>query len=204
MRARIPLIAGLLVGLLLAGAAAVYAYDRSRADLIVEGVRVGGIDVGKLSPVQARAKLRRQVLEPLDRPVVVRARGERYKLTPEQARIAVDLEGSVRTALERSREGNVLGRTLRALSGGTVQADVALDIGYSRAAVRRLVRRVGKAVDRKAVDASVDLASGSITPKESRPGRRLGTRRLARAVRRRVLSARERTAVSATTRLVEA
>ena len=49
MRTRLPLIAALLVGLLLAGAGAVYGYDRSRADVIADGVRVGGIDVGGLT-----------------------------------------------------------------------------------------------------------------------------------------------------------
>jgi len=42
MRTRLPLIAVVLVGLLLAGAGAVYGYDRSRADVIADGVRVGG------------------------------------------------------------------------------------------------------------------------------------------------------------------
>jgi lipoprotein-anchoring transpeptidase ErfK/SrfK len=203
MRARLPLILGLLLVLVAAGAGAVYAYDRSRADLIAEGVRVAGIDVGGLSTAQARAKLRSEVLEPLNRPVVVRADGKRFKLTPQRARVAVDVDGSVATALDRSREGTVVDRTVRALSGATVAADVSLDIDYSRTAVRRLVRRVGTAVDRDAVDASVDLANGNFTPKASEPGRRLRTHRLARAVRRQLLETGARKPVRATTRVVE-
>ena len=68
MRTRLPLIAVLLVGLLLAGAGAVYGYDRSRADVIADGVRVGGIDVGGLTAAEARLKLRRAVLDPLTAP----------------------------------------------------------------------------------------------------------------------------------------
>jgi len=203
MRTRFPLIAALVVGLLLAGAGAVYAYDRSRAERIEDGVRVGGIDVGGLSPEQARAKLRRAVLDPLNRPVQVRARGERFALTPRRARVSVDLDGSVAAALDRSREGNMLGRTVRALSGGTVEADVPLDIRYSRRAIKRLVRRVGRAVDLEAVDASVDLASGSVTPTPSKNGRRLRAKLLTRQVRRELLDTGPRTVVRARTKVVK-
>jgi lipoprotein-anchoring transpeptidase ErfK/SrfK len=203
MSARLPLIAAVLVGLLLAGAGAVYGYDRSRADLIADGVRVGGIDVGGLTPAQARAKLRRAVLEPLNRPVRVRAVGHRFRLTPAQARIAVDLDGSVSAALGRSREGNAIGRTVRALSGKRLTADVPLDVNYSHRAVRRLVKRVGAAVDRDAVDAAVDLEHGSVTPTPEHAGRELRARRLARAVRRQLLNTGARTVVRARTRVVE-
>jgi lipoprotein-anchoring transpeptidase ErfK/SrfK len=203
MRARLPLILGLLLVLVLAGAGAVYAYDRSRADLIAEGVSVGGVDVGGLSTAQARAKVRREVLEPLDRPVVVRADGKRYKLTPERARIAADVDGSVRAALGRSQEGDAVTRTVRAISGGTVAAELPLDVGYSRAAVRRLVRRVEAAVHRDAVDATVDLPSGNLTPQPSEPGRRLRARPLARAVRRQLLETGPRKTLRARTQVVE-
>src|SRR4051794_23808376 len=203
MRARIPLITALLMGLLLAGAGAVYGYDRSRADRIADGVRVGGIEVGGLTPVQARAKLRRAVLDPLDRPVRVRAAGHRFRLTPAQARIAVDLDGSVAAALGRSRDGNMIGRTVRALSGKRLAADVPLDVNYSHRAVRTLVKRVGAAVDRDAVDAAVDLEHGSVTPTPEHAGRELRMRRLAREVRLQLLNTGARTVVRARTRVVE-
>jgi lipoprotein-anchoring transpeptidase ErfK/SrfK len=200
---RLPIVLGLLVVLLLAGAGAVYGYDRSQADRIADGVRVGGVDVSGLSPLQARAKIQREVLDPLSRPVVVRARGKRFRLTPAQARVAVDLDGSVTAALDRSRQGNFLGRTVRALSGGTVSADVPLEIGYNRRAIKRLVKRVGKAVDLEPVDATVDLEHGSVTPTPSADGRRLRARRLARAVRRRLLDTGPRSIVRARTKVVK-
>ena len=95
MRTRVVVIAAVVGLLLLAGAGGVYAYDRSHSEEIGKGVRVGGVDVSGLTPEQARAKLRTAVLEPLSRPVVVRARGKRYTLTPERAGVAVDIDGSV-------------------------------------------------------------------------------------------------------------
>src|SRR5918992_2510927 len=168
MRTRVVLIAAVLGVLLLAGAGAVYAYDQSRSDQIGEGVRIGGVDVSGLSPEQARAKLRRAVLDPLSRPVVVRALGKRYRLTPEQAAVTVDVEGSVEAALERSREGNVFVRTWRGIRGESLDAEVELDVDHSKRAIRRLVERIAKNVDEPAVDASVDLENGDVTPQESK------------------------------------
>ena len=187
MRTRLAVIAAVVGLLLLAGAGGVYAYDRSHSEEIGKGVRVGGVDVSGLTPEQARAKLRRAVLEPLSRPVVVRARGKRYTLTPERAGVAVDIDGSVSAAMERTRDGSILSRTLRGLRGESLDAELELDIGYNRRAIARRVERVGKAVDEPAVDASVDLESGDVTPRESEDGRRLLARKLKRQVRKRLL-----------------
>jgi len=203
MRTRAVVIAAVVGLIVLVGAGGVYAYDRAQAEKIGKDVRVGGVDVSGLTAEQARAKLRQAVLEPLRRPVVVRALGKRYRLTPERAGVAVDVDGSIRAALARSRDGNVLVRTWRGLRGQPVGADVELDIDYSRGAIRRLVARVGKAVDAPAVDASVDLESGSVTPRESDEGRRLLAKRLRRDVRRRLLDVGAVKTVRARTQVVE-
>ena len=78
--------------LALAGlAGAVYAYDSAREETIAKGVRVAGIDLGGLTAGQARARLGRDILVPLRRPIVV-TRGERtWTLGWREARIAADL-----------------------------------------------------------------------------------------------------------------
>jgi lipoprotein-anchoring transpeptidase ErfK/SrfK len=203
MRTRVVLIAAVLGVLLLAGAGAVYAYDQARADQIGEGVRIGGVDVSGLSPEQARAKLRRAVLDPLSEPVVVRALGKRYRLTPEQAAVTVDIDGSVEAALDRSRDGNMLVRTWRGIRGESLDAEVELDIGYSKRAIAKLVKRVRKDVDEPAVNASVDLESGSVEPQPSKEGRRLLAKKLKRQVRRRLLDVGGAKRVRARTEVVE-
>ena len=203
MRTRAVVIAAVVGLIVLVGAGGVYAYDRAHEDVIGRGVRVSGVDVSGLSAEQARAKLRRAVLEPLSRPVVIRAPGRRYRLSPEQARLAVDIDGSVRAAIDRTREGGVLGRTWRGLRSESLDADVALDISYSKRAIRRLVRRVGKALDEPAVDASVDLEAGDVNPRASAAGRRLLARKLRRDVRRRLLDVGAVKTVRARTEVVE-
>jgi lipoprotein-anchoring transpeptidase ErfK/SrfK len=203
MPKRAVVIAAVVGFLVLVGAGGVYAYDRAHAEQIGEGVTVGGVDVGGLTEEQARARLRAEVLEPLQRPVVVRALGKRYRLTPERAKVAVDIDGSVRAALERTREGSVLTRTWRGIRGEPVDVDLDLDISYSKAALDQLVKRVGKAVGKPAVDASVDLENGDVTPQESEDGRQLRFERLRRDVRTRLLAAGDDKTVRARTTVVK-
>jgi len=187
MRTRAVAIAAVVGLLLLVGAGAVYAYDRANSAKLGEGIRVGGVDVSGLEPEQARAMLRSAVLEPLSRPVVVRARGKRYRLSPERAGVSVDIDGSVETALQRTRGGNMLTRTWRGLSGASLDADVPLDITYSKRSVKRLVKRISEDLDEPAVDASVDLEQGDVTPRAAKDGRRVLARKLRRQVRKRLL-----------------
>jgi hypothetical protein len=203
MRTRAVVIAAVVGLLLLVGAGAVYAYDHAHAEEIGKGVRVAGVDVSGLTPQQARAKLRTAVLEPLSRPVVVRARGKRYTLTPERAKVAVDVDGSVNAALERTRAGSILSRTWRGLRGESLGAELQLDIHYSKRALARLVKRVQKDVDEPAVDASVDLEHGDVTPRASKDGRRLLARKLKRQLRKRLLDVGDVKTVRARTEVVK-
>jgi lipoprotein-anchoring transpeptidase ErfK/SrfK len=203
MRTRAAVIAAVVGLLALVGAGGVFAYDRAHAEEIGKGVTVGGVDVSGLTEEEARAKLRAAVLEPLKQPVVVRALGKRYRLPPARADVSVDIDGSVRAAMERSRAGNMLERAWRGIRGKPVGAELELDISYSKPAIKRLVERVSEAADKPAVDASVDLESGDVTPRASEDGRRLLAKRLKREVRRRLLDVGGEKTVRARTEVVK-
>jgi lipoprotein-anchoring transpeptidase ErfK/SrfK len=163
------LVAGLLAALfLLAGA--VYAYDTGRNDLIAKGVRVGGIDVGGLRANQARERLAAQLLTPLRQPVVARHGDATFTLTSQEAGVGVDIDGSVDHALDRSRTGNLLSRTMRGLTGETVRVELPVDITYDQKAVDRMVRTVEKKLEAPAVSADVDFSDGHVTPRRSHAG----------------------------------
>ena len=72
----------LTVTVLLVGAASLYAFDSKSRHHIADGVTVNGVDVGGLTPEQAREKLSNALLKPLDRPVSVLYQGRRFTLTP--------------------------------------------------------------------------------------------------------------------------
>ncbi|MDP8942957.1 MAG: L,D-transpeptidase/peptidoglycan binding protein [Actinomycetota bacterium] len=168
--------------LLVAATAALAAYDSSRGDDIAEGVTVGGVDVGGLSAEKARGKLRRQLIRPLRRGVVVTWRGRDFRLSGRRARVDADVEGMVRRAVARSREGIFLSRAVRDLSGGEVEAEIPAKIAYSKSAVAGLVRRVKHAVDRPAQDARVDPSATGLRKVPARKGRAVRTGLLRRKV----------------------
>jgi L,D-transpeptidase catalytic domain/Putative peptidoglycan binding domain len=193
----------LTVTVLLVGAGSLYAFDRSHKTKIAEGVKVNGVDVGGMRASAARVKLRAALLEPLDRPVVARYEGHRFRLTPRQAAIGIDIDGSVRRALYASREGSMFTRAWREVRGAPVNTDVDAKISWSRPAVRRLVERIQKTIDKDAVDASVDLEHGSVAPRPSQDGVAVRASRLRRDLERELLDPGARRSVRVRTTVVK-
>jgi lipoprotein-anchoring transpeptidase ErfK/SrfK len=182
VRTRSLVIVAALVVLLLAAAGGLYAYDSGRENRIAKGVSVDGVDLSGLEAPAARAKLRAQRLEPLNRPVVARYHDRHFTLTPKRARVGVDVDGAVHRALAASREGNLLSRSWRNLRKQSLGKDVELPVSYDKAAVARLLSRVQGKVDRPARDARVDLEKGQVTPQPSQTGRVVRTSALRRDV----------------------
>jgi lipoprotein-anchoring transpeptidase ErfK/SrfK len=162
MRHRSFILVAAVVGILLVGTVGVYAYDSSRDDLIADGVKVAGVDVGGMRAGEARRTLQREVAAPLERSVIVTYRRRQFRLSPERARLTADVGGMVAEALRESREGNLLSRTARGLTGGSVDADVDARVTYSQAAVDALVKRVARVLNRPARDARVDPSGSGI------------------------------------------
>jgi lipoprotein-anchoring transpeptidase ErfK/SrfK len=156
---------------LLIGAVAVYAYDSAQHDRIAKGVKAGGIDIGDMKTADARAKLRHQLAARVNRPLYAIYHGERFKLTAEEAKLRIDVRGMVAEALDKSRGGNPITRTVRGVLGGKVKADVPVEASYSKAAVAALVKRVATGLNRPAQDASLDFSTGSFTTVKAKKGR---------------------------------
>ena len=182
MGSRAFILVSAVVVLLVAGALGLYAYDDSRRDLIADGVTVAGLDVGGMKTAEATARLQEQLAAPLEEPVRVRALDKTFRLSAEQAQVRTDVGGMVAEALEASRDGNLLQRSWRGLTGGTVDHNVRLRIDYSRDAVDGLVRRIKRKLDREPTDASVSAGAGGIDIKQSDTGIAVRGRDLSRRV----------------------
>jgi lipoprotein-anchoring transpeptidase ErfK/SrfK len=169
-------------------AVAAQAYDSSRDDLIAEGVRVAGIDVGGLREDAARERLRAKLQRRLERPVRVAVAGRRFRLTAERAGLVVDVDAMADAAIERSRSGGLPGRVWRGLTGRRVEADLAAQVSHSPAGVKRFVRRVKRAVDRPARNARIELSTASLPAIPSRTGLAVSRKRLRRLVDSRLAS----------------
>jgi lipoprotein-anchoring transpeptidase ErfK/SrfK len=197
------ILVAVLVALLLGGVAAVYAYDSGREDLIAKGVTVAGIDVGDMRRADATAILQRRLANRIERPIVVRHDGRRYWLSPRRARMTTDVGGMVAEAVSASRSDGILTRTWRGLTGGEVRKTVELRMSYSKRAVRRLVARVRKAVDRPSKDASVTASSRGLQKVASHTGVALQARDLQRRVEKAIRDPDARHLVQARTRIVQ-
>jgi lipoprotein-anchoring transpeptidase ErfK/SrfK len=187
-RSFIAIVVGVV--LLLVGAVAVYAYDSARDDRIAEGVTIAGVDVGGMSVGHARRVVERRVAAPLERPVAVVYGHRRFTLSAEEAGVRADVRGMVDEALGASRDGTIISRVTRDLTGGREDARIAARVSYSHEAVDRLVRRVSQRVDRPARDATVRFPSLEKVKEQN------GVRVRAAALRDRVegaLTSRERT-----------
>ena len=203
MRSRSFFIVATLVVLLVAAAGGIYAYDSGREHQITKGITVGGVPVGGMKEAAARAKLRRAVLEPLNQPVVAHYEGKDYRLTPAQAKVGVDIDGSISQAIQRSREGNIFARTARNLQGKQIDEDIKLDIAYNHRAINRLVKRISTQIDRAPRDATLNLEKGDVNPTPSATGLAVRAATLRRQLRRSLLSVDGSRSVKVRTKMVE-
>ena len=182
MRQRSFIVVAIAVFVLIVGAVGVYAYDRTRDDVIAKGVSAGGVDLSGMKPAAAREALQQQLAAPLSKPVKVRFHGHHYRLSARKAKIRVDVDRMVDQALAESRKGNIVSRTTRAVTGGSVHATVPVAIDYSHRAIHRFARRVKRHVDQPARDASIDFSGGSLVKVDSQTGVEADPAALERAI----------------------
>jgi lipoprotein-anchoring transpeptidase ErfK/SrfK len=191
------------VAALVALAAAVVIYDRGREDTIAKGVVIGGVDVSGLKRDAATAKLRREILAPLNQTITVDHGSSRWRLSAREAKVATNLEATVDDALRRSREGNILQRTWRGISGEQLDARLQPEVTYSDKAIVRLLDRVRKAVDRPAMNATIKYALSGPTTTPSHDGLALDATSLHRKIKAALVSPTSTRRFSAATHHVE-
>jgi lipoprotein-anchoring transpeptidase ErfK/SrfK len=182
MRHRSFILLATLLGLLVFGAVGVYAYDASRDDTIAKGVTIAGVDVGGMKVGEARRTIADQVDAPRRQPLHVRYGGRSFKLDPSDAGVKADVDGMVQEAVAKSREGNIVARVARSLTGGKVDADVPLRVTYREQAVTDLVKRVERKIERPARNATVEFSGTGVQKVPGRTGIALRTAALHKAV----------------------
>jgi len=162
-----------VVVFLIGGAVAAYAYDGSTKDELAEGVTINGIDVSGMSREEAAATVKNQVLAPQRKPVEVTFQKQDYKLPVKQLNIQADIDTAVDRAFEESREGSLPGRVIREVTGGSVDAQIPVEVTYSKKAVNKFVREVADGVNKDPVDASVSAGPDSLTVVKASDGHKL-------------------------------
>jgi lipoprotein-anchoring transpeptidase ErfK/SrfK len=182
VRTRSFIIVAAFLAVLVVVGGALYAYDHARASEIAPGIKIGGVALGGLTPDQARARLEREILQPLEQPIVVHHDAKTWKLGPREARLRADLGAMVDEALARSRTGNIFARSWRSLAGKRMNDDLRPTVQYSDAAVVRLIDKVRKSVERPAKDASVKIGAEGVSTVPGVEGLAISASRLHRQI----------------------
>jgi lipoprotein-anchoring transpeptidase ErfK/SrfK len=184
-----PIVAAVVVLL----AAGMYFYDHSRRDLLANGLTIDGVGVGGLHEQAARTKIQHELVGRLDRPVTVRFGPQRWSLGAQEAQLSVDAANMVAQAVNASREGSIVTRTVRGLFGGSVKRDIPLVVSYSHQAVRGLTAKVRAAVDRAPRDATVQASASGLSELPPRDGLKVDSNRLGGRIERALTGAASRT-----------
>jgi len=188
---RIPAVLAVLAVLLAAAGGSLAWADHKASSRLADGVSVAGVDVGGLTQDAAVAKLERVLGEPAQRTLRVKADGRTFRLSAERAGMRLALAEAVGRAYEESRGGSLPQRAWRELTGGSLRHDEPAAATVDRAAIDRLVTRVGRTVAREAVDASVDMTVSEVRLTRSQKGRKLvGADKLAAEMERTLVDLR--------------
>jgi lipoprotein-anchoring transpeptidase ErfK/SrfK len=188
---------------LVAVAAAVVIYDHGHKDRLGKGITIGGVDVSGLTKPEAEAKLRANILDPLNKTVVVDHGSQQWRLTAREAKVATNLDATVDDAMARSRKGNVLQRTYRGVTGEKLNVNIRPEVTFSDAAVIRLLDRVRTSVNRPAMNATIKYTIQGPRTTPSHEGLAVDATALHRAIKASLVSPQSTRRFSAKTEHVD-
>jgi lipoprotein-anchoring transpeptidase ErfK/SrfK len=172
-----------LLGVVLALCAAAYAYDAATPQRLADALSVNGVDIGGLTRAQAKARLARTLVAPLQRPItILLPSGHRMRLTPQRARVRMDLNPALDRAERYSRQGSILERVWHHMTAERTARRLTATLSYSREAVKATVSRVADRADRSPQDASVVPQADELVTTPSHDGRAVQRAALRRAI----------------------
>ena len=140
-------------------AAALYFADRVPAE-----TRIGGVAVGGQTPEEASQTLESRLSDEAARKVTVTVAGTPVRLTPADAGLTYDYEGSVEGLTGFSLNPSDLWNHVR---GGV---DRAIEVDVDEDALTKAVDAKTKALDKKPVEGTVALEGTTIKKTASKPG----------------------------------
>jgi lipoprotein-anchoring transpeptidase ErfK/SrfK len=178
--------------LLVGGAVGAYAIDSSHEDEIAEGITIGDVDVGGLTPEEASKEVRADLIKPLAKPVTVTFNDTKYVLSPEQLNVHADIAGMVSDAMSASREDALPGRVWRYVTGGEVDEAIQPTVSYDEGSIDEFVTKIAADVNQEPVDASIEPGPTSLNTVPGEPGRTLESEELRSQLQKAVQSSGSR------------
>ena len=170
-RRRLWLRVGLAM-LVLAGVVAGLAawYERAHERELLDGIRIGGVDVGGMTPAAARRAIDAASASTIGDELVVRAGGRRYPVDPDALGVRVAVHRAVSEAVEMSDRLPLLSRIYHRVV--PVDASIPAPLAVGRAHVAAFVHHVAREVRRRPVNAEIVPSSNGLhlIKRHARPG----------------------------------
>jgi lipoprotein-anchoring transpeptidase ErfK/SrfK len=161
--------------LLLAGgtAYAAYKYDLAKADRILPGISIAGIDVGGMTREQAIEAVRSGIDTTVHGDMKITAGKNIWHSTPADLGLHVDVDGAVDQAFRVGDSMSMASRVWHRLREEPVGTGFELTYQVGPSKVKAFVSEVEQAVAKDAVDASIDLVGDKVVMTRSHPGQQL-------------------------------
>ncbi len=142
---------------------------------IAAGVTVAGVDVGGMSPAQARAELEHRFSSVEPQPVTFTAAGHAFKISPAELGVKPDWDAAIAEAQDAGSGSGPL-RGFKRLALRLFGSDVKLQPRVFQAALVYELDRLARDVDVSHSDASVRLRGGQPVVVPGRAGAELDTK----------------------------
>jgi lipoprotein-anchoring transpeptidase ErfK/SrfK len=166
----VSVVAGVLVVLLGGIAFSAYRYEEARANRILPGVSIGGVDVGGMTRAEAIRAVRRGAAPQLDARIIVTVAGLNWTVTPGKLGERAAAVHAVDQALAGDRSMGLFSRFWHRVRNEPVNHRIALRYVGSRG-VWSFVDHIAKAVARKPVDADLTTDGARLIRQPASPGR---------------------------------
>jgi lipoprotein-anchoring transpeptidase ErfK/SrfK len=140
----------------------VYAYDQDRANVIAQGVTVGGVNVSRMTPAGASQLVSQRLSGPLNRQVTITGGGKQFQLSSQSVGLRLDPPAMSQTALNASRHQNIALRTADSVLDIPLASSLPPQIGYSPQGVSSMISTVKKQLDQPARDATVQPSADTL------------------------------------------
>jgi lipoprotein-anchoring transpeptidase ErfK/SrfK len=178
----VAIVTGVVV--LAAGGAAysAYRYEQSRADRILPGVTIAGVDVGGMTKAEAVVAVRDAASIALQQRIRLRAGGRTWQVTLEELGQRSNAVGAVNRALALNQSMGTFSRFWHRFNDDPVQQEVELDFSGD-ARVEAVLGRISRGVAVKPVDADITYDDGQVRFVKPRSGRALDFAEARRSVR---------------------
>ncbi len=175
-RSKLAIILAAAAGVLILAAAGVafagYRYDQARAERIMPGVTVAGVDVGGMTAPEAVKLVRAEASTRLDATITVSAAGSTWTVTPRDLGQHADAADAVERALAVTDRLSPFERIWHRVRDEPVDASFDLTYAGDRK-VDGFVVDVSRAVKVKPVNAQIGYDDGELFTQRSSAGRTL-------------------------------